>query len=131
MREWVDASSLSGRVGATSYRIKINKDSIRCSCARQHTSFLRNGLRLLAFVSFAFAASQSNLLGEGGKSGRVDIAASSFSVCFAASIVPFFEREPANQATFKPDAVGNLLLCIVLTAHHLTESNATYFFPPV
>jgi hypothetical protein len=101
------------------------------SRAHQHTSFLRNGLRLLAFASFALAASRSNRSGESGKSGRVDSAASSSSVCLTACVPSFFfDRELANHATFKPDAVGNLL-CNMLTVRHLIKSNAAYFFPPV
>lgn len=99
------------------------------SYAHQPTSFLRNGLRLVAFTSFAFAASRSNRLGESAKLGRVDIAASSSSACFVASVAPFFDRELAIHVAFKPDAMGNLLLCNMLSTRHQIKLDTAYFFP--
>jgi hypothetical protein len=75
----------------------------------RHALFFREGLRWLAFVIAAFAPLRSNLAGDSGKLGLVDIAASSSRPPIAsfASTVLF---EILSRLILSPDATGNLIV---------------------
>ena len=94
---------------ATSYPKYVNGKWNSIPSIIRHTPFLREGLRWLAFVIAAFAPLRSNLTGDGGKLGLVDIAASSSRPPMAfVSSTPFFDT--SNRLKLSPDATGNLIV---------------------
>ena len=76
----------------------------------RHALFFREGLRLLAFVIATSAPLRSNLTGDSGKLGLVEIAALSSipPMAFFSSTTLFFET--SRRLKLSPDATGNLIV---------------------